>query len=112
MACLEEGKVTTFDISPADAGLPTAKPEDLKGGDDAHNAAAVRRLLMGEPSAYRDVVLLNAAAALIIAGKVTDLRAGVTMAATAIDGGQAQAVLDKLVEITNVRRESEEKEEE
>ena len=111
VACLEDGKVTTFDISPADAGLPTAKPEDLKGGDVGHNAAAVRSLLMGEPSAYRDVVLLNAAAALIIAGKVTDLKAGVIKAAAAIDGGQAQAVLDKLVEITNIRRGPEEEEE-
>lgn len=111
VACLEDGKVTTFDISPADAGLPTAKPEDLKGGDDGHNAAAVRSLLAGEPSAYRDVVLLNASAALIIAGEVTDLKAGVSKAAAAIDGGQAQAVLDKLVEITNIRREPEEEEE-
>lgn len=111
VACLEDGKVTTFDISPADAGLPTAKPEDLKGGDDGHNAAAVRSLLAGEPSAYRDVVLLNASAALIIAGEVADLKSGVSKAAAAIDGGQAQAVLDKLVEITNIRREPEEEEE-
>ena len=110
VACLEDGIVTTFDISPADAGLPTAKAEDLKGGDAAYNAAAVRGLLGGEPSAYRDVVLLNAAAALIIAGEADDLKAGVIKAATAIDGGQAQAVLDKLVEITNIRREPEEEE--
>ncbi len=110
VACLADGKVTTFEISPADAGLPTAKPEDLKGGDGAYNAAAVRSLLTGEPSAYRDVVLLNAAAALIIAGEVDDLKAGVAAAAAAIDGGQAQAVLDKLVEITNISREPVEEE--
>ena len=110
VASLEDGKVITFDISPGDAGLPTVKPEDLKGGDEAHNAAAIRSLLNGERSAYRDVVLLNAAAALIIAGEVDELRAGVVMAAAAIDGGQAQAVLDKLVEITNIRREPEEEE--
>ena len=110
VACLEDGIVTTFDISPADAGLPTAKAEDLKGGDAAYNAAAVRGLLGGEPSAYRDVVLLNAAAALIIAGEVDDLKAGVVEAAAAIDGGQAQAVLDKMVEITNICREPEEEE--
>ena len=85
-----------------------AKPEDLKGGNAAYNAAAIRSLLVGEPSAYRDVVLFNAAAALIIAGKVADLKAGVVMAAAAIDGGQVQTVLNKLVEITNSRRESEE----
>lgn len=110
VACLEDGKVTTFDISPADAGLPTAKPDDLKGGDSAQNATAIRSLLIGKPSAYRDVVLLNAAAALIIAGEVEDLKAGVVRAAAAIDGGQVQTVLDKLVEITNSRREAEEEE--
>ena len=110
VACLEDGIVTTFDISPADAGLPTAKAEDLKGGDAAYNAAAVRGLLAGEPNAYRDVVLLNAAAALIVAGEVDDLKAGVVKASAAIDGGQAQAVLNKLVEVTNIRREPEEEE--
>jgi len=110
VAALEDGKVSTFDISPADAGLPEAKPENLKGGDGEYNAAAIRSMLAGEPSAYRDVVLFNAAAALIIAEKASDLKEGVAQAAEAIDSGKAQAVLDKMVEITNSRNESEEQE--
>ncbi len=110
VASLENGEVTTFDLSPSDAGLSKANSTDLKGGDSAYNAAAIRRLLSGEPSAYRDVVLFNAAAALIIAGEVSNLKAGVDRAAAAIDDGQAQTVLDKMVEITNLRRELDEEE--
>jgi anthranilate phosphoribosyltransferase len=66
----------------------------LRGGDPAFNAAALRRLLLGEPGAYRDAVLFNAAGALIVAGEVTDWRAGVEEAAEAIDKGLAKALLD------------------
>jgi len=81
-------------ITPADAGLPSHPLEALKGGDAAYNAAALSRLLMGEPGAYRDAVLLNAAAALIVAGEVATLVEGVEEAAEAIDRGLAKALLD------------------
>jgi len=81
-------------VTPEDAGLPRHPLSDLRGGDAAYNAAALRRLLMGEPGAYRDAVLLNSAAALIVAGEVDDWRAGVEEAAEAIDKGLAKALLD------------------
>ena len=101
VAALEGGKVTSFEVSPADAGLPMAKPEDLKGGDAAQNAAAMREMLAGEPSPYRDVVIYTAAAALVVAEKAKDLVEGARIAADAIDSGKARAVLDNLVRITN-----------
>jgi len=99
------GKVTSFEVSPEDAGLPVAKPEDLKGGDAGTNAAALRAVLAGEAGAYRDVVLYNAAAALVVADKAGDLLAGVEMAADAVDSGKAQASLDRMIELTNSRNE-------
>ncbi len=101
VAELRDGRIREFAITPEDAGLPYARPEDLKGGDPAHNAAALRALLDGEPGAYRDIVLINAAAALLVAGKAPDLRAGVAMAADALDSGGAKATLDKLVTLSN-----------
>jgi anthranilate phosphoribosyltransferase len=83
--------------SPADAGLPTAPIEAIRGGDPAHNAEALRRLLDGEPGAYRDAVLLNAAGALMVAGKVTDWRGGVGQAAGAIDQGRVRSLLDRWI---------------
>ena len=80
--------------SPGDAGLPTAPIEAIRGGDPAHNAAALRRLLMGERGAYRDAVLFNAAAALIVAGEVRSWQEGVEEAAEALDKGLAKALLD------------------
>ncbi|MCB1992323.1 MAG: anthranilate phosphoribosyltransferase [Geminicoccaceae bacterium] len=81
-------------ISPADAGLPTRSLEELRGGDAATNAAALRRLLMGEEGAYRDAVLLNTAAALMVAGEAADWRDGIEEAAEVIDKGLAKAMLD------------------
>jgi anthranilate phosphoribosyltransferase len=81
-------------VTPEDAGLPRYPLAALRGGDAAFNAAALRRLLMGEPGAYRDAVLLNAAAALIVAGEVRDWREGVEEAAEALDKGLAKALLD------------------
>ena len=101
MVELKDGALTEFQITPADAGLKLAKPEDIKGGDPAFNAAALTRLLDGETGAYRDIVLLNAAAALIIAGKAGDLTEGAALAATSLDQGKAKAALAKLVAITN-----------
>ncbi len=101
VAALENGSVRTFEVTPEDAGLPRASLDDLKGGDSAYNAAAINDLLDGKVGPYRDIVLMNAAASLIIAGKADDLKAGVALAAQAIDDGKARAALDKLVEISN-----------
>ncbi|WP_292959980.1 anthranilate phosphoribosyltransferase [Novosphingobium sp. UBA1939] len=81
-------------VAPSDADLPTAPIEAIRGGDPAHNAEALRRLLLGEPGAYRDAVLLNAAAALMVAGEARDWHEGVEEAAEAIDKGLAKALLD------------------
>jgi anthranilate phosphoribosyltransferase len=81
-------------VTPEDAGLPRHPAEALKGDDAAYNAAALRRLLMGERGAYRDAVLLNAAAALIVAGEADNWSQGVEEAAEAIDKGLAKALLD------------------
>jgi len=101
VAALEDGKITEFEISPDQAGIAMATLDDLQGGEAQENAAALRALLNGAPGAYRDVVLFNAAAALIIADKAADLPAGVAIAARAIDDGLALEKLDRLVEITN-----------
>jgi len=101
VAALEDGKVTSFEVEPVQAGLPQARPEDLKGGDAAFNAEAMTAMLGGARSPYRDIVVYTAAAALIVAGKAADLVAGAKQAADAIDSGAARTVLDRLVEITN-----------
>ncbi|MEN3973844.1 anthranilate phosphoribosyltransferase [Emcibacter sp. SYSU 3D8] len=101
VAELRDGQIREFSITPEDAGLDYASPEDLKGGDPACNAAALSALLDGDKGAYRDIVTLNAAAALLVADKVADLRAGVAMAAAALDSGAAKATLGKLVTISN-----------
>lgn len=96
-----EGKVARFEVTPESVGLPRSPVEALKGGDAVYNAAALRRLLEGEKGAYRDVVLLNAGAALLVAGKASGLGEGVAQAAAALESGQARACLDRLVDITN-----------
>lgn len=101
VAELKDGQISTFELSPEDAGLPIANPDDLKGGDPDYNAAAIRDLLDGATSAFRDIVLYNAAGALSVAGKVSSLKDGVEMAAESIDSGAAAKVLEKLVAITN-----------
>jgi len=98
---LKDGAIRTFEVHPSDAGLPTATLEDLKGGDPTVNAAAIRELLGGEPGPFRDIVLLNAGAALIVGGKAANLREGAEKAARAIDDGSAARALDKLVAVTN-----------
>ncbi len=95
------GSVRTFDVTPEDAGLARATLADLKGGTPPENAQAIRDLLDGATGPLRDVVLLNAAGALIVADKVTSLREGATLAAKAIDSGAARATLARLVAITN-----------
>ena len=100
---LKDGKVSDFEVTPEDAGLPRAKLDDIKGGDPAANAAHMTQLLEGRRGPLRDIVLLNSAAALIVAGRARDLRQGVNQAADAIDEGKARGVLEKLVAITNGR---------
>ncbi len=101
VAAVENGAVRTFTISPADGGLPVRALDEIKGGDAASNAEALRAVLEGTPGAYRDTVLLNAAAALIVAGKAADLAQGVALAAETIDSGRALARLDHLVTVSN-----------
>ena len=101
VAALEGGEITEFEISPDQAGVPTATLADLKGGSPEQNAAALRALLDGAPGPYRDVVLFNAAAALMIAGKAADFADGAAMAARSIDYHHAREKLQQLVEITN-----------
>lgn len=101
VAELKDGKVTVFEVTPADAGLAPAKLADLKGGDAATNAAAIRELLAGVKSPFRDIVLLNTAAALIVGGKAMSLTDGVALAVHSIESGAARAALDKLIQITN-----------
>jgi anthranilate phosphoribosyltransferase len=98
---LKDGKVHTFEVRPSDAGLPPATLEDLKGGDATVNAAAIRELLGGEQGAFRDIVVLNAGAALLVGGKAATLREGAERAARAIDDGSAARALDRLVAATN-----------
>ncbi len=86
------------ELRPEDAGLPSHPLEDLRGGDAAYNAEALRRLLIGEAGAYRDAVLLNSAAALVVAGQAEDWFEGVEEAAEAIDKGLAKALLDCWIE--------------
>ncbi len=101
VAEFKDGAVREFEVTPEQAGLPLAKPADLKGGTPAENAATMRALLGGAKGPIRDVVLFNAAAVLVIADAAADLREGVIQAASAIDSGKAQAALDALVDITN-----------
>ena len=101
VAALSDGKVKTFEISPEDAGISRSSPNDLRGGDSKYNAAAIQALLNGQDGPYRDIGLLNAAASLIVAGKVNDLKRGVSIAAQSIDGGAARKTLEKMIKITN-----------
>jgi anthranilate phosphoribosyltransferase len=103
VAVLDGGKVSTFRVSAKNAGLPEARPEDLAGGDAAENAGALRAVLEGKPGPLRDIVLFNAAAALLVAGKAKTLREGVALAAQSIDGGKAKAVLEALVKLSHDR---------
>jgi len=101
VSALEGGKIRNFEITPEDAGLPRASSESLKGGDAAANAIALSDVLNGKPSAYRDVALLNAAAALVVAGCAKDLKDGVAIGAKALDSGAAAARLTHLIAVSN-----------
>jgi anthranilate phosphoribosyltransferase len=101
VAELADGKVTTFTITPESVGLGRYTAADLRGGDAASNATALRAVLSGTAGAYRDTVLMNAGAGLVVAGKAASLAEGVDMARAAIDHGGAMRVLDRLVAFSN-----------
>jgi anthranilate phosphoribosyltransferase len=103
----KDGAVRRFQVTPEDAGLPRADLSELRGGDADENAAALRALLDGAPGAYRDIVLMNAAAALVVADRAADLREGASLAASVIDDGRAQTALSELVRVTNTPIEEE-----
>ncbi|MFP6731847.1 MAG: anthranilate phosphoribosyltransferase [Alphaproteobacteria bacterium] len=98
---LKRGDIRSFEVSPGDVGLQTTTLDDLRGGDAEANAAAIHALLDGAPGPFRDIVLYNAGAALVVAGKADDHRAGIALAAASIDDGAARAKLEALVRITN-----------
>jgi len=100
VAELKDGKITTFEVSPADAGLPTATLADLTGGEAAHNAEVLLAMLGGKAGPFRDIVLFGSAAALIVAGKASDLKTGVALAGEAVDDGRARRTLANLVAIS------------
>ncbi|MCB9957268.1 MAG: anthranilate phosphoribosyltransferase [Rhodospirillaceae bacterium] len=100
VAELKNGVVRSFEVTPDEAGLPRAFPQALKGGEAEANAAALRALLAGEPGPYRDIVLLNAAAALIVADKAATLAEGAALAAHVINDGRALAALERLIAIS------------
>lgn len=100
VAALKDGAVTEFEITPSDAGLPVHPFEAIVGGTPVENAAALRALLKGDGGAYRDAVLLNAAAALLVADRVKDLSEGAEIAAKSIDSGAARDAVELLAQIT------------
>ncbi len=97
---LDFGRTRRFWITPEEAGLPRAALADLRGGDPAHNAAALRAVLGGAQNAYRDIAVLNAAAALIVAGKAEDLMQGARLAQEAIASGKARETLENLIKLS------------
>jgi len=99
VTALSEGEARTFTLRPEEAGLEPCGADGLRGGDAAANAAIARRVLEGARGPQRDVVVLNAAAALVVAGRAADLRAGVAQAGRAIDEGRAAGLLRKVVEV-------------
>ena len=102
VTALENGSIRSFEVTPADAGLPVAKAADLKGGDPTHNAAALIAVLDGVRSPYRNIAVFNTAAALVVAGKAENLKQAAALAGEAIDSGRAKAVLAKLVDVSNL----------
>jgi anthranilate phosphoribosyltransferase len=101
VAALENGAIRSFEVSPEDVGLKRVAGEALKGGDAAANAVALRNVLAGKPGPYRDVALLNAAAALVVAGRAKDLKEGLALGIQSIDGGAAAERLKRLIEVSN-----------
>src|SRR6266576_4059035 len=103
VAEFRDGRVIEFDVEPEEAGVKPTTIDQLRGGEPAHNAALMRDLLVCAHGPLRDIVLLNSAAALVVAGRADNLRAGAELAARSIDSGAARQVLDKLVTMTNAK---------
>ena len=101
VAALDQGKISTFEVTPEDVGLARVHGDALKGGDGVANAKALKDVLDGKPGAYRDVALINAAAALVVAGRATTLKDGVMLGATSLDSGAAADRLAQLVRVSN-----------
>jgi anthranilate phosphoribosyltransferase len=97
----KQGVYKSFILTPEDAGLKRAKPDDLKGGDAAYNAKALIDVLEGKASAYRDIAAINAGAALVIAERASNIREGVTQALAALDQGKTKETLARLVKASN-----------
>jgi anthranilate phosphoribosyltransferase len=97
---VREGVVRTYTVRPEDFGLPRATIAELRGGDREQNAEIIRRILAGEPGPKRDIVLMNAAAALVAGAKTRDVKEGVELARHFIDSGAARARFDRLVELS------------
>lgn len=101
VAALENGKISTFELSPADFGLPQVTLDELRGGDGAHNAEALLAVLDGAQTPYRDISLANAAAALVVAGKAGSLGEGMEIARQSLETGSARSALTKLIAVSN-----------
>jgi anthranilate phosphoribosyltransferase len=101
VAALENGEIRSFEVTPEEAGLGRVGGEALKGGDADANAVSLQSVLDGKPSAYRDVALLNAAAALIVAGRAKSLKDGVAIGAQSLDSGAAASRLKHLIAVSN-----------
>jgi len=101
VTALQNGEIRSFEVSPEDAGLPRCSADDLKGAEADSNAIALQSVLDGKPSPYRDVALVNAAAALVVAGRAKDLKEGVAIGAKSIDSGSAGARLKHLIAVSN-----------
>ncbi len=101
VAALENGAVKTFEITPEEVGLARIKPEALRGGDAEANAAALKKVLQNKASPYHDIAVLNAAAALVVAGVASDLKKGVALAQKSISTGEAEGSLERLIAVSN-----------
>ena len=98
---LKNGEIRNFELTPEAAGLQRSNADELKGGDAAHNAEALREVLSGKSSAFSDAAVMTTGAALVVAGKVADIKAGAIAAREAVQSGAAQKALAKLVEVSN-----------
>ncbi len=101
VAALDNGAVQTFEIVPEELGLTRVKPDSLRGGDAESNANALTQVLQGKSGPFRDVALLNAAAALVVADVATDLKQGLALARKSVDSGEAEGALDRLIAVSN-----------
>lgn len=101
VAALKDGEITTFELNPGDFGVETVTLDAIRGGDGTVNAAALRDVLGGAKTPYRDVALCNAAASLIVAGKAKDVTEGMHLASQSLDSGSAARALEKLITISN-----------